>query len=166
MVKASQTGGVKPMDLGGRLVRERERLLGMTEEERAYRKQYLKDQVLSHNEPREVPELYKETHNPIRRLYRFPLDKFGEAITPLVGKETAGMIRYLTGKAFLGAFGVFWFAYYFKYHGNDWTKRGGWRIVQARPAVVIGDKDFPKLSDRTTGADYASQGFKENKLNL
>lgn len=166
MVKASDTGGVKPMDLGGRLVRERERLLGMTDEERAYRAQYLKDQILSANEPREVPQLYKEQYNVIRRIYRFPLDKFGEAITPLVGKSTAIKLRYVTGKIFLGAFAAFYIAYYFKYHGNDWTKRGGWRVLQSRKAIVPGDEEFPKLSERTKGADYASQGFKENKLNL
>lgn len=166
MVRASDTGGVKPMDLGGRLVRERERLLGMTEEERAYRKQYLKDQILSPNEPREVPGLYKEQYNVIRRIYRFPLDKFGEAITPLVGKTVAANLRYAAGKLFLGVYGTFAIAYYFKYHGNDWTQRGGWRVLKSRKAVVIGDEEFPKLSDRTQGSDYASQGFKENTLNL
>lgn len=166
MVRASDTGGVKPMDLGGRLVRERERLLGMTDEERAYRAQYLKDQILSPNEPRVVPQLYKEQYNVIRRIYRYPLDKLGETLTPVLGKELAGNIRYATGKIFIGVFAVFYTAYYFKYHGNDWTKRGGWRVLQSRRAVVLGDEEFPKLSDRSKGADYASQGFKENKLNL
>lgn len=69
-----QTAGVKPMSITGRMVRERERLSGMTPEERAWRKQWLKDQVLSPNEPRYVREMEKEFLNPIRRFYRFPLD--------------------------------------------------------------------------------------------
>lgn len=69
MVKASDTGGVKPMSIAGRFHRERERIL-MTDEERAFRKQWLKDQELAHNEPRVVPELYKEQYNIFRRAYR------------------------------------------------------------------------------------------------
>lgn len=45
MVHASETGGVRPMGIAGRMVRERERLVGMTDAERAWRAQYLKDQV-------------------------------------------------------------------------------------------------------------------------
>ena len=48
---ASPTGGVKAMNIGGRLVRERERLIGMTEEERAWRARYLKSQILAPEEP-------------------------------------------------------------------------------------------------------------------
>lgn len=36
-MKSSDTGGVTPMPIGGRMVRERERLLGMTTEERNWR---------------------------------------------------------------------------------------------------------------------------------
>lgn len=48
MVHASETGGVRPMAIAGRMVRERERLVGMTDAERAWRAQYLKDQVCFH----------------------------------------------------------------------------------------------------------------------
>lgn len=43
---ASETGGARPMAIAGRMVRERERLVGMTDAERAWRSQYLKDQVI------------------------------------------------------------------------------------------------------------------------
>lgn len=42
---ASETAGARPMAIAGRMVRERERLVGMTDAERAWRAQYLKDQV-------------------------------------------------------------------------------------------------------------------------
>ncbi|XP_018565557.1 uncharacterized protein LOC108906705 [Anoplophora glabripennis] len=166
MVKASQTGGVKPMSITGRLTSERERLLGMTDEERAFRKQWLKDQELSPNEPRKVPEMYKATYNPIRRLYRAPLDLLGKALEPALGAQRALTIRYWSGKALLGIAGAYWFTYYFKYCANDWTRKGGWKVVQSRTAVVEGDPDYPKLSDRSEPRDYADRGFKNMDLNL
>lgn len=80
----SPTGGVQPFPIGGRLVRERERLRGMTDEERAWRKQYLKDQILSENEPRYVPEYWKERTNPIRRFYQWPLLQVENILTPVM----------------------------------------------------------------------------------
>lgn len=80
----SATGGVQPFPIGGRLVRERERLLGMTDEERAWRKQYLKDQILTAREPVDVPEYWLEITNPIRRFYQFPLVTVEKALTPMI----------------------------------------------------------------------------------
>lgn len=77
----SQTAGVKPMAIAGRAVSERERCLGMTDAERAWRKQWLKDQVLAANEPVHVEELWRERINPIRRFYRAPLDKIFTSLT-------------------------------------------------------------------------------------
>ncbi|KAL7040587.1 hypothetical protein ACKWTF_000451 [Chironomus riparius] len=84
MVEASETNGVKPFPIAGRMVRERERCIGMTDEERAWRKQFLKDQVISDKEPRFVAEYWKERTNPIRRLYKFPLDTVQKALTPML----------------------------------------------------------------------------------
>ncbi|KAJ8917721.1 hypothetical protein NQ315_005170 [Exocentrus adspersus] len=166
MVKASETGGVKPMSITGRYTRERERLLGMTDEERAFRKQWLKDQELTAREPRPVPEMYKATYNPIRRFYRAPLDKLGEAIEPMVGPKRAMYIRYFTGKFFLGVAATYWVTYYFKYNGNDWTRKGGWKIIKSRESVVPGDPGYPKLSDKCKPQDYADRGFSKTDLNL
>lgn len=84
MVEASETGGVKPFPIGGRMIRERERCIGMTDEERSWRRQYLKDQVLSENEPKFVADYWKERTNPIRRFYKFPLDAMHKALTPML----------------------------------------------------------------------------------
>ena len=83
-VRSSETGGVHPMSIATRLVDERERLLGMTDEERAWRKQWLKDQHLSPTEPAYVPEYYKQRINPIRRFYRMPLDKMFAPLVPVL----------------------------------------------------------------------------------
>ena len=61
----------RPMSLEGPYANERARLNGtFTDLDRAWRKQWLKDQHLSPNEPRPIPP----SMNPIRRAYRFPLD--------------------------------------------------------------------------------------------
>lgn len=78
------TGGVEPMGIAGRMVRERERLLGMSKEERAWRAQWVKDQHLAPNEPVHVPEYWRERINPIRRFYRAPLDGLYNALKPMV----------------------------------------------------------------------------------
>ncbi len=63
---------------------ERQRLAGpgMTPAERALRKQWVKDQILSANEPRHIPELYPK--NPIRRFYGKPWDLFFRALKPVL----------------------------------------------------------------------------------
>lgn len=80
----SSTGGVQAFPIGGRLVKERERLQGMTAEERAWRKQYLKDQILTKNEPKYVPEYWLERTNPIRRFYQFPLNTVEKILSPVL----------------------------------------------------------------------------------
>lgn len=83
-MESSNTGGVKPMTIIGRTGRERERLIGMTNEERLWRKTWLKDQILSADEPRYVPEYWKEIRNPIRRFYQAPLNVLHKALTPVM----------------------------------------------------------------------------------
>lgn len=80
---SSNTSGVTPLTIAGRMGLERERLIGMSDEERAWRKQWLKDLEL-HNEPVRVPELETKFFNPIRRFYRMPLDKFEALVTPVL----------------------------------------------------------------------------------
>lgn len=71
---ASTTGGVKAFPIEGRFASERERLAGgFTDADRAWRAKYLKDQILDH-EPVTPEWFYKERYNPIRRLYRWPLE--------------------------------------------------------------------------------------------
>lgn len=66
----AQTAGVHPFPIAGRVALARERALGMTSIERAWRKQWLQDQILDANEPCDVPEYWKERTNPIRRIYK------------------------------------------------------------------------------------------------
>lgn len=80
----SQTVGVKPIPIQGIWFRERARLAGrgMTDAERKMRAQWVKDQHLAANEPVYVPAMEKELMNPIRRFYRWPLDRLFQRIQP------------------------------------------------------------------------------------
>lgn len=76
--------GERPMAIERRMARERERLIGMTDEERAWRKKWLDAQKLAPEEPI-IPEgYYKEMYNPFRRLYRAPMDMFQNKMQSLV----------------------------------------------------------------------------------
>lgn len=85
---ATVTGGVLPIDLEGRHRFVRQRLTNMTDEERAFRRKFLHDQHLSHDEPVFVPEIYEELHNPIRRAYRVPMNLFQEFLAPKIVSVT------------------------------------------------------------------------------
>ncbi|XP_026758738.1 NADH dehydrogenase [ubiquinone] 1 beta subcomplex subunit 6 [Galleria mellonella] len=160
----AQTAGVKPMTIAGRVASERERCMGMTDAERAWRKQWLKDQVLAPNEPVYVEEYWRERTNPIRRFYRKPLDKLFTALIPMLGEERAVNYRYITGKLGLIAIGVLSVHYYFKYQGNDWTKKGGWRVLRTKPTVLPGQPGFPFKSERSKPSDYADRNFKNSVI--
>uniref|UniRef100_U5EPQ1 Putative lethal 2 35di n=1 Tax=Corethrella appendiculata TaxID=1370023 RepID=U5EPQ1_9DIPT len=161
---SSDTGGVKAMAIAGRMVRERERLLGMSAEERAWRKQWLKDQELSPNEPKYVPEYWQARINPIRKFYRFPLDTVHNMLTPVIGNVPAYHVRFWTGKFLMSVAAICGTIYYFKYNQNDWTRKGGWRVISSRQACLPGDPGYPKLGDRSKPNEYAARGFNESPI--
>lgn len=72
------------MTIERRMARERERMLGMTDEERAWRKKWLDAQKLAPEEPVLPEGYYKEMYNPIRRFYMAPMNKFQSMLEPLV----------------------------------------------------------------------------------
>jgi len=47
---------------------------------------------------------------------------------------------------------------------QDWTRKGGWRVIHSRKACVPGDEGYPKVSDRSAPSDYAARGFKQSPL--
>lgn len=155
----AQNCGVDPFPISGRVASERERCIGMTRLERQWRCQWLKDQVLSKNEPIHVEAYWRERTNIIRRIYRAPLDIIFGLLSPVLGAGRAADYRYITGKLFLITGGILWAHYYFKYCGNDWTKKGGFRVVKSKPMVLPGQIGFP-FKTKKTQADYADRGFR------
>jgi len=81
---SNETDGKLPIDLEGRHRFVRQRLTNMTDEERAFRRKFLHDQHLSHDEPVVVPEMYEELYNPIRRTFRAPMNVFQDILTPKI----------------------------------------------------------------------------------
>uniref|UniRef100_A0ABD2XEJ4 NADH dehydrogenase [ubiquinone] 1 beta subcomplex subunit 6 n=1 Tax=Trichogramma kaykai TaxID=54128 RepID=A0ABD2XEJ4_9HYME len=158
----SNSGGVKVMGIQGRMARERERLIGMTDAERAWRAKWVKDQQL-HGEPIVPENFYKNRYNPIRRFYRYPLDKFEAAIGPVVGSMKAQVIRHLIAKCTMGLLFTYSVHYYFKYNAGDWTRKGGWKVTSNRPAMAPGDPDFPNFKD-TKPNEYATFGFENSPI--
>ncbi|XP_022129839.2 NADH dehydrogenase [ubiquinone] 1 beta subcomplex subunit 6-like [Pieris rapae] len=159
----AQTAGVKPFPIAGRVASERERCIGMTQIEREWRKQWLKDQILSPNEPAYVEEYWRERTNPIRRIYRLPLDVTFGVLSNVLGENRAADYRYIAGKLGLITIGILCTHYYFKYSGNDWTKKGGFRVVKSKPLILPGQEGFPFITNRKMD-DYAERGFKSSVL--
>ncbi|XP_015585219.1 NADH dehydrogenase [ubiquinone] 1 beta subcomplex subunit 6 [Cephus cinctus] len=160
----SSTGGTKPMSIAGRMVSERERVLGMTPEERAWRAQYLKDQILSPDEPVIPKNYYKERYNVIRRFYRTPMDNVQKLMVPLLGAKGAEFTRKVIATSTFMIAGVYYMFYYFKYNSNDWTTKAGFRVLKSRGAVHPGDPNFPNYDERPNPSDYYKRGFEKSPL--
>lgn len=100
--------------------------------------------------------------------------------------------RFWSGKLLMAVAGIYSAAYLLKYNGNvsiskadiqhmgnrtlpqqwfgcvfdaqDWTRKGGWRVLSSRTATNLGEQQFPKTSDRSQPSDYASRGFNKSVL--
>lgn len=84
---SSPTGGVRAYNIAGRMQEERERLYHrMTDEERRWRAQYVKDQILEHPDgEHNLPDDWLfATKNWIRRTYYKPLDAVGYWLVPKI----------------------------------------------------------------------------------
>ncbi|XP_077295908.1 NADH dehydrogenase (ubiquinone) B17 subunit [Arctopsyche grandis] len=159
---SSDTGGVKAMNIASRLVNERERLAGMSDEERAFRRQWLHDQHLAPSEPRFVPEYHRERFNPIRRFYKWPLDTLATKMHPVVGNKIH-YIRYFTGKIAMFGFTVLGIHYYFKYRGNDWINKSGWRVSMSRPRILEGEPGYEERKLKKP-SEYLVRGFEKSPI--
>ncbi|THK32920.1 NADH dehydrogenase [ubiquinone] 1 beta subcomplex subunit 6 [Diachasma alloeum] len=159
----SDTGGVKGFTITGRMTSERERVLGMSPEERAWRAQWLKDQVLAPDEPKENPEYYRQRYNILRRFYRAPLKAFEDALRPKLGAEFAYVIRHLISSAAFSMIGVWSIMYYFKYNQSDWTKKSGWKVGMSRKKLFPNDPEWPNFETKQDH-EYASYGFTKSNI--
>lgn len=158
---SSRSGGVRPMSIGGRVVSERERLIGMTDEERAWRARYLKSQILAPEEPLDTEEYRRELYNPIRRFYRTPLNIFERLLTPLMGKTGATVARYLTAKCLMSIVVIYSTWYYYKYNTGNWMRQSGWMVRPTRAASIPGTKGYKGLVKPQTFATY---GFENSPI--
>ncbi|CAD1468146.1 unnamed protein product, partial [Heterotrigona itama] len=142
---SSHSGGVKPMNIGWRVVNERERLIGMLDEERAWRAKYLKSQQLSPDEPLMSKEYYKQYYNPFRRFYRIPLNAVERLLTPVMGVQGALVIRICTAKCLMGICAIYAGWYYYKYNTATWMRQSAWRKIPTRSAKIPGTEGYKGL---------------------
>jgi len=140
---------------------ERGRLAGqgMTPEQRALRKQWVKDQIL-HHEPRQIAEL--QPYNVFRRIYRAPADiLIYRPAEKLINKTAAVVLRYTVPKILMtfGASYLLW--YHLKYNQNDWTKAGGAIVYYGKPSLIGEAAETQHVEKQST--DYFDRGFKSRK---
>merc|ERR1711979_31282 len=142
---------------------ERQRLAGkgMTDADRALRKQWILDQELSPNEPRHVPELRPK--NVFRRAMAAPWDALFTATKPFLGTYRSALLRYFVPKYALGIFGAYCVYYHLKYNHKDWTKFG-WNIWESKPQMIVLGQDWELVEKQPS--DFNDQGFESRKVFL
>ncbi|XP_015430325.1 PREDICTED: uncharacterized protein LOC107186881 [Dufourea novaeangliae] len=160
---SSPTGGVKAINIEGRMARERKRLLGMTDEERAWRAKFLKSQIIPPGEPIETPEYYKEYYNPLKRLIRIPLNLMENSLAPIMGKRNALVTRTVTSKLIIGIVGIYCTWYYAKYNTAVWYRKSGWYVMKVRHAQLPGEEGYPGPTVKKPN-EYASRGFENSPI--
>jgi len=141
---------------------ERQRLHGgwMTDENRALRRQWLKDQELAPNEPIYIPELYPR--NPIKRMLGKPWDGVFGALRPIVGEANAAAGRFFVPKFLIAVGTLYAFYYHMKFNPNRWSEKTGWNIYSTKPTLVTDAAS----EDLKTDSDFNDRGFKSRKVLL
>ncbi|XP_018394497.1 PREDICTED: exosome complex exonuclease RRP42 isoform X2 [Cyphomyrmex costatus] len=132
----SATLGDRPMTIARRMVRDRERMLGMTDEERAWRKKWLDAQKLAPEEPVYPKGYYEQMYNPIRRFYKAPMNKFENMLTPTIGRTPAAITRHLISKVTMAVFALYATYYYMKYNRMLDLRNDGRSKFQYRPIEI------------------------------
>jgi len=150
------------MSIQGRMARPEERALGMTDAERAWRKQWLQDQLLTPREPILISKEHPDLMNPIRRAYRWPLNQLQKLLTPIMGPTPAHVTRFYLGKVIMGVYIVWGVSYYFMYNTNTWVNRSGWRVTRNKEMVFPGDERFPADTREKMPRDFFDRGFKDS----
>ncbi|TGZ73576.1 hypothetical protein CRM22_001437 [Opisthorchis felineus] len=123
---------------------ERDRLaLPFTDQDRALRKQWLDDLVLSEREPVAVPEWTRV--NIFRRAYRKPFDVLADLVKPVIGPTSARYFRWTLHKFTLGLLAGWVIWYKAKYAPKDWEYglRGIRVDKYTKPVYFPGQPGFP-----------------------
>ncbi|XP_012522447.1 uncharacterized protein LOC105828569 [Monomorium pharaonis] len=155
--------GERPMSIMRRMGRERERMLGMTDEERAWRKKWLDAQKLAPEEPVMPKGYYEEMYNPIRRFYMAPMNKFQNMLEPFTGHTVAYVTRHFLSRAAVGIIGIYCFYYHLKYNKMNWMRQGGWQITVSRSKMYPDNKDLNVLY-KTKGDQFYVNNFDKSPI--
>ncbi|XP_018304213.1 exosome complex exonuclease RRP42 isoform X2 [Mycetomoellerius zeteki] len=128
--------GDRPMSIVRRMDHERERMLGMTDEERAWRKKWLDAQKLAPEEPVYPKGYYEAMYNPIRRFYMAPMNRFENILTPVIGKLSANVTRHFISKMTMSIIAFYSIYYYMKYNRMLNLRNDGRSRYQYRPIEI------------------------------
>jgi len=144
---------------------ERSRLTKeMTPEERALRKQWVKDQAIRH-EKRSVPQL--RPMNIFRRIYRAPLNMFESTLQKFVSPLSAHVARSFVGKGSIAIALTYGVWYHLKYHQNNWTREGGWIVTKAKPTILTEFMPHTHFEyEEKHPSEFFDRGFKSRKALL
>jgi len=165
-----------PVNLELHLGDPRNRLAGMTDAERAWRKKFVLDQHLKDDEPVYVPEMFGNL-NPVRRIYRIPWDIIERRfLVPKLGLVYGHYTRMLVPKLMMGGFAFMWFYYHLKYHQPNWMNPRRFEVMMFDQPLVkeaeIREKE-PGLIEKGMGArnyqikqDYMDRDFKSRYTHL
>ncbi|KAL6263804.1 hypothetical protein P5V15_003887 [Pogonomyrmex californicus] len=159
----SAMNGDRPMTIVRRMERERERMLGMTDEERAWRKKWLDAQKLDPDEPITPPGYYEEMYNPIRRFYMAPGLKFESMLAPYIGELKATVTRRSITRLMMSFIGIYCVYYHVKYNKKNWMKNGGFQISVSRSKMYPDNKDLKALY-KTKGNEFYVNGFDKSPI--
>ncbi|CAF0943786.1 unnamed protein product [Adineta ricciae] len=141
---------------------ERARLpFRMSNEERLWRKQWLQDQLLAADEPKNVPNLNKLHKNPIRYRWMVFWDSVFNRLRPVVGNNTASILRQVVPKLLVIHLGVCSWIYMALYHKQDWEKWGGVQIYGYKGYNAATVQPWKSLESN----DYVDRGFKARTSN-
>lgn len=160
-----------PMNLEIHLQETRERTAGMTPRERAWRKKWIHDQ---HLEPDEPLDINVRPLNPIRKLYRFPLDWLeSRVLRKTFGWWYARKIRYFTGRTLTWYSILLVVFYYVKYNRKTWEHMRGIGFSTTFNSDISNyeqrlDKEFPGLAEKakTPVELFGDDGFQRRKVLL
>jgi len=172
-------GGSTPVNLTHMWRQQRARVDPVAEfndTDRKWRQQYLADKKLSHNDGNilqvaRMPEFLKERYNIFRRIGRFPLDLFENALIKggvqlphaMAARRSVGVFS----KILLGVWILAWNLNDDNY--NNWEYRATPKIHKNKPYM---DPDSPYYADmkatfvegRSKPEDYYDNGFKKSTL--
>lgn len=148
--------------------------VGLTSEfqeaDRLWRKQYLKDQVLSpkdlYNDMDRIPEYRKARYNFIRRIARMPGDAFEGVLRGFMSPPNAVVARFFVTRGLaVWALGV-GAAFYFTTQESDWTRNQGMRILDRCHAIYPGHPEWPHNTSqkREKPSDFGNRGFEHSPI--
>uniref|UniRef100_A0A0N5BNU6 NADH dehydrogenase [ubiquinone] 1 beta subcomplex subunit 6 n=1 Tax=Strongyloides papillosus TaxID=174720 RepID=A0A0N5BNU6_STREA len=122
-----------PMSLELHMADERVRSSGLTPAEREWRKKWVLDQNLHPDEPIHVEAVHRQL-NPVRVLYRLPLDTlYKRYLVPTMGVYKATVVRSFLPKVLMIFVGLEVAYYYWKYETKDWSRLRGFETSPLKP---------------------------------